>query len=223
MVADIFHVRRKDGFILGIDPHGQMVPPHKRQRQVCSVIKERLRFQIGFPRVKGNPHRAPQPMERFRLSQPTSYGTIRIVLNRGFHGSKGGGPVMLRPVEFNAAGNPRSGQSHQRWLNHRVLVDELIAVVFALGAIHFPAKLRQQIHLDVLVGKRDHVILHFHRRIAQLIADRDGIYPAACSLIGLSLDKIRHFIGLARHIGKDGPSLFFTGNAHNFLLRIAAG
>ena len=50
---------------------------------------------------------------------------------------------MLRPVEFDAAARPRAGEADQRRLDHRLVIDGVVAVGLVEQAVDAPAELRE--------------------------------------------------------------------------------
>ena len=61
------------------------------------------------------------------------------------------GPVVLRPVELDAAADPRPGQADQRGLDHRLVVDEIVAVGLVLQPVDAAAELREDHHAEEFV------------------------------------------------------------------------
>ena len=49
---------------------------------------------------------------------------------------------MLRPVEFDAAANPRSGQSHQCRFDYLIVIYKIIVVGLVEGTLDSAAELR---------------------------------------------------------------------------------
>ena len=208
------HIRREGGLVVLVDAHGQVVPPHERQGRVRAVAHDGLRLHHGGAGVDRDADRGAHPVEGLRLAHPAGLRAVRILLQGGLRGHEGGGPVVLRPVELHAAGDPRSRQTDHGWLDADVLVDELVAVALLRGAMDFSAQLRQQLHLDVLVLQGDHVVGLVDRRVAQPVRVRDGVDPAGRPLIRLFLQKERQFVRLRRHIRRQDPLFALHFNSH---------
>ncbi len=66
-------------------------------------------------------------------------------------GMKVAGPMMLRPVEFDAAGDPRAGQPDERRLDHILPIEEVIAVGLVEPNVNAPADLRQNHQAQIRV------------------------------------------------------------------------
>ena len=214
------HIRRKGGLVVLVDAHGQVVPPHERQGRVRAVAHDGLRLHHGGAGVDRDADRGAHPVEGLRLAHPAGLRAVRILLQGGLRGHEGGGPVVLRPVELHAAGDPRACQTDHGRLDADVLVDELVAVALLRGAMDFSAQLRQQLHRDVLVFQGDHVVALIDRRVAQPVRVRDGIDPAGRPLIRLFLQKERKFVRLRRHIRRQDPlfALHFHHDTGSFQL-----
>ena len=89
------------------------------------------------------------------------------------------GPVMLRPVELDAAAGPRPGEADQRGFDDRLVVDEVVAVGLVLRAMDASAELRQDHHVDEFVFELDRVPgarLGFFR---DAVGERQRINPPA--------------------------------------------
>ena len=47
--------------------------------------------------------------------------------------------MMLRPVEFNSTGDPRTGQTYKCRFDHMIVVDEVIVICFVQGSLNTSA------------------------------------------------------------------------------------
>jgi hypothetical protein len=62
---------------------------------------------------------------------------------------------MLRPVELDAAGNPRPGQADERGLDDVLVVNQIVAVGLVLNGVDAPADFRQHQHAEKFVFDPD--------------------------------------------------------------------
>jgi len=109
---------------------------------------------------------------------------------------------MLRPVEFNSAGNPRPGEANQGRLNHVLAIEEVVA-----GA---PIDANMDAAAD---GRQDHETQKFvldvygvpevgMRGSFDVIDDRQWIDPATAALVDAFLEEQRIGVWWRRHVGE---------------------
>ena len=165
MVVAVGHIRREGGFVLRVNPHGQIVPPHEGQGRVGAVVDHGLGFHIGAAGIHGDAYHAAHPMERLGFAHPDGDGTVCILFGGRFQRHEGGGTVVLGPVKLHAAGHPRAGNAHHGGLDDGILVDKLVVVVLIHRAVNLAAQLRQQHDLHVLVFQRVGIVLLIHRLV----------------------------------------------------------
>ena len=65
---------------------------------------------------------------RIVIAAPDGDGAVGISLNFRFDGHESSGPVMLRPIELDASGDPWPGKTNERRLDHVLPVEEVISV-----------------------------------------------------------------------------------------------
>ena len=203
VVARPFDVRRKYGLVVLVHAHGQIVPPHERQRRIGAVVDHRFYLDQRTSRIDGDARHAAHAVEGLRLAHPAGHGAVGILDGRRLRRHKRSRPVMLRPVEFDAAGHPRPGQPDHGRLDAYVAVDEFIAIALQHRSMDFSTQFRQAFNRNILILQRHHVVSLHHGHIAQLIRVRQGINSPRRPLIGLFLDKKRQFVGLSGDIGGD--------------------
>ncbi len=123
---------------------------------------------------------------------------------------------MLRPVELDAAADPRPHQAYQRGLDDLVVVDEVVAVGLVIGALHTPTQLRQDHHAQIVVFQPYRAVGLIDLFIVNLINDGKGVNLAAAALIDALFQKHGIGVGLAHAVGGDNhallPNLNLTGN-----------
>ena len=110
---------------------------------------------------------------------------------------------MLRPVEFDAAGNPRAGKTDERRLDDLVVIDEVVAVGFIIGALNTAAELGQHHHADIFVFKPYGGIGLIGLFVEDFVDDRQGIDLAARTLIDALFKEHRVLIRSADAVGRD--------------------
>ena len=214
MVVAVSHIRRESGLVLGVNPHGQIVPPHEGQRRIGAVVDHGLGFHIGAAGIHGDAHHAAHPVEGLGFAHPDGDGTVGVLLRGGFQGHEGGGTVMLGPVELHAAGYPRARDADHGGLDDGVLIDEFVVVVLIHRAVDLAAQFRQQHDFHMLVFQRVGIVILVDRLVGQAVGVGHGINTARRSLIGFLFQKEGQGIGGVRLIGRDGHRFMLENNVH---------
>src|SRR4051812_45298109 len=88
---------------------------------------------------------------RIMVAAPNDLRAIRVLLDFEIHRQKRRWPMMLRPIEFYAPGDPRSSQTDQSGFYHRLAIYEVIPVRLVLQYVDASANLRQYHCADILV------------------------------------------------------------------------
>ena len=121
---------------------------------------------------------------------------------------------MLRPVELNAAGDPRPCQPYQCGLDDLVVINGVITVGFVVHTLDAPTQLRQDHHKQIVVFQIDGIIFPINFGIGNVLAYGVRIDPPAGTLIDALFQKHRVLV-----IGRDrvgGNRDFFLTHKHLF-------
>src|SRR6185437_4889408 len=102
--------------------------------------------------------------------------------------------MMLRPIEFNTAGNPWPGQSDERRLDDVLIVNEIVSVRFVLNGMDSPANFRQHEHAEKFVFNPNRLPLPRNGLLSNAVGERKWINLAATALIDALLQEHRIFI-----------------------------
>jgi hypothetical protein len=92
------------------------------------------------------------------LAHPDCGASIFTMLDRMLDGHVGGWAVMLGPIEFNPARNPRSQQSNKGRLDYILPVEEIVAIRFILADVDASANVREHHQVDVFVFKKNRFV-----------------------------------------------------------------
>ena len=179
VVIDRAYVRREDGLRVVVHGDSRVCPPQEGLRQIGAVIQLSLDLDIRLAGVYGKGHFALGAVHLIDLGELDGFAAVAV-----FHGAPvgrgvGGRAVVLRPVEFDAAGNPRAGKADKRRLDDLVVIDEVVAVGLVVGALNAAAKLRKHHHADIVVFKPYGGIGLVGLFIKDLVDDRQGVDLAA--------------------------------------------
>ena len=124
---------------------------------------------------------------------------------------------MLRPVELDPTGNPRSGQPNEGRFDDVVVIDEMVSIGLVEGHVHPTAEFRQDHDLEIAVLQEYGFVGFVEPVIEDTIDDRMRIDDTAAALVNAFLQKHRVAIGFTDAIGWNDDVLFPDGylvNAH---------
>ena len=151
MVEHGVDVRREHALIGIVHLHGGVGPPEKGLRHVGTVIQAPLDFKIGTARAQRKACHALLVKHFFHLTHPYTHAAVGILLNAGVYGHEGGGAMVLRPVEFDAARNPRTDKTHEGRFDDVVVIHKVATGNLVVGHLYAATQLGQHHHLDILI------------------------------------------------------------------------
>ena len=201
VVIDGAHVRREDGLRVVIDGHSGVGPPQERLRQARAVVELAANLDIGAVGVDGKGHLALRAVHLVDLGELDRAAAVLVFGDAPVGRRIGRRAVVLRPVELDAAGNPRADEAHQRRLDDLVVVDEVVAVGLVVGALDAAAQLRQHHHADVVVLQPHRGIGLIDLLVEDLVDDGQRIHLAAGALIDALFEEHGVLVRLADAIG----------------------
>jgi len=120
--------------------------------------------------------------------------------------------MMLRPVEFDAAGNPRPGEADQRGLDDVQAVNEILIFGLVLNGVDASANFRQHEHAKKLVLNPNRLPLPVNRIFRGAVCEGQGIYLAAAALIHTVFQKHRVLVRRRGHVGGQHQRAFAHRN-----------
>ena len=208
------HIRREDALRIAVHRHGRIGPPQEGLRQAGAVIELAPDLDIGPARIQCNGQLSLGTVHLIHFRQLHRHAAVRIFQRPEIGGPEGGGPVMLRPVEFYAAADPRAGKPHQRGFDDLVVIHEVIAVGFVICPLDTASQFGKHHGLDILVFQPYGGIGLLFLFIQNLVDYRQGIYLAAAALIYPLFQKHGIFIGLSNAIGGDHHCFHPNAGAH---------
>ncbi len=200
---------------------GDVRPPEKGLNKWRPVVGADFQFEIGTAGMQANAMHALHASHGIVVAAPDRDRAVRIAADGDFHGHERGGAMMLRPVEFNASGNPGPGEADQGRLNDVLAIEEVVA-----GALI-------QANMDAAAdGRQDHETKEFvldvyrvpdvrMRGSFDVIDDRQWINTTAAALVDALLEEKRIGVGSRRHVGEHGDRC--VPGPHGPLLRVGRG
>ncbi len=189
MIHDGKDIGRKDRLVVVVDVDGRVRPPQKGLREGRRVIDLDGDLQVGAVRIEAETGHALRAEHALDLAHPHGFAAVGGFLDAIIDGCEGGGAVVLRPVELDAARNPRPGQPDQRRLDDAVVVDEVIVVGLVERHLHAPAKLGQQHDQQVAVLQKDRRVLAVGFDGVDAFDHGVGIDGAAAALVDAFFEK----------------------------------
>ena len=201
VVVDPLHIRREDGAVVLVHRNGQIGPPHEQLGLGGAVVHPHLGPDVAPARFDGHAHHALHAIEGIHLAGPHGSGAVAVLLKRGLQGKEGGGTMVLRPVELDAAGDPCARQAHQSGLDHLVAIDEIVLAHLVPAAEDLSAQRGQHLGCDVLVFQLVDFVFHIPLFIGDAIGIGQGIEPPAGALIGLLFKEHGQLVGFFGYVG----------------------
>ena len=144
VIGDVIDIRRKEALIRLMDARGDVGPPKKRLCQRRAIVGAHLEFDVGLAGMQADAVHSLHARHWIMIAAPNGHRAVSVFFNLIINGQECRGPVMLRPVELDAARNPGPGQSDQRpgrqsllvglqlalaaWILMQLLLDQIAAV-----------------------------------------------------------------------------------------------
>ena len=207
VVGDVVHVGGEERLVLLVRARGDVRPPEEGLHVVGAVVQPRPELDeaaVGGERDAVHPFHA---REGVVVAAPDRHGSVVVGLDVGVGGQEGGGPVVLRPVELDAAGDPRAGEPDERRLDDGVAVEEVVVVDLVVSDVDAPAQLGQdhEPHPGVLEVDR---LPRSRRRLGRDGVDEgQRVDPAARPLVDAAVEEHGVLLGFPRLVGGDREGL----------------
>ena len=128
---------------------------------------------------------------------------------------KGARPVVLRPVELDAAGDPRAGETDEGRLDNVLPVEEIVvAIGFVLADENAPADLRQEHEPHEFVLQADRLVFDRLRFVEDLVDERHRVDLAAGPLVDAFLEEHGVLLRGSHRIGRQRQRLNLGNQTH---------
>ncbi len=216
MVGHVTDVGREERLIALVHADGRVGPPQERLHQRRAVVDPHLQLDQRLARMQAHAVHPLHPQQRIMVAEPDGLRAVGVLFDVEVDGQEGGGAMVLRPIELDAAGDPRPGQADQGRLDDRLPVDEVVAVGLVLGDVDAAADLRQQHDAEILVFQPNGLPGAIGRRLGDPIGAGQGIDPAAAALVDPALQEHRVALGQVGQIG--GDHLLGDADGHRVVL-----
>ena len=187
MVGHPTDIGREERLVALVRPHRRVGPPQERLHQGRAVIDPHLQLDQRLARMQAYAVHPLHPYQRVMVAEPDGFRAVGVLLDVEIHRQEGGRTMVLRPIELDAPGDPRPGQTDQRRLDHRLAVDEVVAVGLVLGNVDATADLGQQQDAEILVLQPNGLPGVIGLRLGDPIGAGQRIDPAAAPLVDPAL------------------------------------
>ena len=129
--------------------------------------------------------------------------------------------MVLRPVKFNAAANPRTRQSYKGRLDNLIVIYKVIVSCFVVRSLHSATELGQNHIFKIIVFEKYGFVFFINLFIADFVNHRVRINLAAAALIHTLFKKQRISVRLCCLIGRNNYCFFpnFRFCVHKYHLR----
>src|SRR5579862_9021161 len=176
-------IRREKALIRFMHARCHIRPPKEGLDERGAIINAYFQFQTGATRMQTDSVHSLHPAHGVMITAPDSFGTIRMFLYLKIHGKEGRGTMMLRPVEFDTARNPGTGEPDQRGLDNRLIVNQIVTVGFVLQDMNASTDFREHHRADEFILDPNGFPAAIDWLLGNAICERQGINFSAATLI----------------------------------------
>jgi len=134
-----------------MDAHRSVGPPEEGLRVGSAIVEAHPQFHVGFAGMQTDAVHPLHARHGVVIGTPDGHAAVRCALDGTVNRHERGGAVMLRPVELDAAGDPRTGQADQRRLDDVLAIKEVVAVHEILTDMNAAAQFGQDHEADELI------------------------------------------------------------------------
>ena len=204
MEVYISNVLREENLILLVDGHRRIFPPEERLRRFRPVAELDARFQIRRARAQHHTDHALHPVDRVVLGEPADDAAVFARLQRVIAWQEARRAVRERPVELDAARDPRAECADQTGLYHMLPVEKVVAGRLVLCRIDLAADFRHDQHVQIFVFHMDHRI-GFVLPVLAVDVERRlvGIGSAGGALVVAVFREQRYFFLCRLRVGRN--------------------
>ena len=208
MVEHGVHVGREHRVVVVVHHHGGIGPPQEGLGERGAVVDFHVDFDVGLARVEREALHPLGAEHAFHLVAPQGLAAVGMFLDGIVRGQEGGRAVVLRPVELDAARDPRPGQSYECGLHHLVVVHEMAPLHLVVGHVDASAQFGQHHDLDVFVLDEERMIKFLFLLVRDSLHHRIGVDRSAAALVDPLLQEDGVLLFLPDLVGGQQDVLF---------------
>jgi hypothetical protein len=172
VIRDVIHIRWEETLKPLMHPRRHISPPQKSLRQCRAIVGAHLEFHVSLAGVQANAVHAFHPSHRIVIAAPDRYRSVSVAFDLMLHWEERCRPMMLRPVEFDAAGNPWTGETDERRFDDVLVAAQIITIRFVLNRMNASAQLWQHQHAKKVILDPHRLPLAIHGVFRNAIGER---------------------------------------------------
>ena len=150
-------------------------PELERMALVGRVDEDVVAGEVAPPACERDPDQPAHPVDGLGLADPDGGAAVRVLHHGVVDRHEPGGPVPVREVPLDPAGDPGARHADQARLDRGLPVEPLVAVRLVERAVDAAAELREDHELDVLVLQHHGAISPRHLLVSEPLAERVGV------------------------------------------------
>src|ERR1039457_1079990 len=158
--------------------HGGGGPKMETLRERRGIEEANVDLKQGFVREERQAQRAFKVQHWLNFAEPKGAAAIRVFGGGVIDWAVSAGPMVLRPIELDAAGQPRSRQTDQGRLDDVVMVDERVTVGLVVRVLNPAAKAGHDHQLEIPILQKHHPMLFLGLLVTDFVYD--GVRIDAC-------------------------------------------
>ena len=175
MVEHGIHIGWEDTLIGIVHLDGWVGPPEEGLGHIRAVIEHSLYFKIGTSGTQGESRHSLLMEHLLHLAHPYGHRPVTALLDGTVGRHKGGGTVVLGPVELDATRDPGTHEPHEGRLHHMVVIHKVALLDLVISHLHPSAQFGQNHDLDIVVLQPYCLIDLVHLLVADGLNDGIGI------------------------------------------------
>lgn len=208
MIKNGVDVLREYALVIVVDSHSGIGPPQESLWQRRTIVETAFNLKVGLTGTECKAGGTFLMEHTLVFVDPNRHGAIGILFNRSIHRQIGRRAMMLRPVELDAATDPRSSQSYEGRFDDMIVIDEMAPLHLVIGHLYATTELRQHHHFDIFILQVYGMPSMVNRFITNLLNDGIWIYHTTGALVDSLLKIHRVLVRFTNLIGRDDNILF---------------
>ena len=151
MVHNCMYIRWENRLCIVVYRYCRVCPPQESLCHWCTVVELSADLDICFVRIQSEACNSFCSVHLVYIIDHNSLAAVFMFGNCVVYRLISSRTMVLWPVKFNTAGNPRSGQAYQSRFDHMITIYEIISICFVICTLDSAAKFRENHYFDVLV------------------------------------------------------------------------
>ena len=200
MVGHVIDVGREKALVSFVHARRDISPPKEFLGEWRPIVCADLQFKKCAAGMEANTMHAFHASHRIMIAAPNGLGTVGMVFNFKIDRQEGCRAMMLRPIEFDAAGNPWTSETDEGRLDDGLVINRIVAVCFVLQNVNAAANFREDKRANKFVFDPDRFPSAIDRLFSDAIGEWQGIYFATAALVNAFFQEHRVFIRRSREI-----------------------